>query len=152
MKTLSFYVHGKPQPAGSKRAFVLKGGANKGRAIITDANPKARDWKIDVQHGARLATSDWDGNLLDGPLKVAFTFFLLRPKGHYRTGKNAHLLREDAPEMPTSKPDVLKLARGTEDALTGLVWRDDAQITTELLQKRYGTSEGVQIHITEDIQ
>lgn len=32
-------------------------------------------------------------------------------------------------------PDVLKLARGVEDALTGIVWRDDAQIVNESLSK-----------------
>ena len=37
-------------------------------------------------------------------------------------------------------PDVLKLARGVEDALTGIVWRDDAQIVNESLNKVVGAA------------
>jgi Holliday junction resolvase RusA-like endonuclease len=32
---------------------------------------------------------------------------------------------------------VLKLARAVEDALTGVLWRDDAQIAIEQLSKHY---------------
>jgi len=33
---------------------------------------------------------------------------------------------------------VLKLARAVEDALTGVIWADDAQIVDEVIRKRYG--------------
>ena len=44
------------------------------------------------------------------------------------------------------KPDVLKLARSTEDALTGLIWMDDAQVWEMQILKRY--SEGLGADIT----
>jgi crossover junction endodeoxyribonuclease RusA len=141
MRPITFFVEGKPQPAGSKRAFVIRG---TNRAIVTDANPKARDWKIDVQHAARAIVDEMDGNLLRGPLVLSVTFFLVRPKSHYRTGKNWNTLRDNAPEYPIGKPDVLKLARGLEDALTSLVWADDAQIVTECLKKRYARNDEMQ--------
>ena len=148
---VSFFVPGIPKPAGSKRAFIIKG-----RAVITDANNNARDWKIDVQHAAKAASDQMEGNLFSGPIKVIMMFLLPRPKGHYRTGKNAHLLRDDAPMHPMSKPDVLKLARGTEDALTGMLWHDDAQITNEHIFKRYcmpglDSGPGCQVEIREDV-
>jgi hypothetical protein len=34
---ITFTIFGIPQPAGSKRAFIVKG-----RAIVTDANSKAK--------------------------------------------------------------------------------------------------------------
>lgn len=138
---ISFFVSGTPKPAGSKRAFFIK---KLGRAIVTDANPQAKDWKTDVKHEAQR---HYNLPLLDGPLAVSFEFHLLRPKSHYRTGKNAHLLREGAPKYPASKPDALKLSRGVEDALTGIIWKDDAQIVTEQLTKRYGDKPGVKIII-----
>ncbi len=61
---------------------------------------------------------------------MVFTF--ARPKSHYRSGKNAHLLRDDAPSAPAnhSGPDLSKLARSTEDALTDAgVWVDDGLVT-----------------------
>lgn len=141
---ISFFVAGVAKPAGSKRAFFIK---KLNRAIITDANPNSKDWKIDVKHRAQ---ERYDGPLLTCPLAVKFTFYILRPKGHYRTGKNIQLLRDGAPAFPASKPDVLKLSRGVEDALTGIIWKDDAQIVTEHIAKRYAHAPGVQIDIYEE--
>ena len=66
---------------------------------------------------------------MSGPLAVDMIFTLARPKSHYRTGRNAHLLRDSAPARPTGAPDLSKLARATEDALTEAgVWKDDAAV------------------------
>ena len=149
MTPITFFVPGKPQTAGSKRAFVIRrGGQYTGRAIVTDDNPKSRDWKTDVGIMAKLS---YAGQPLTGPIELDLTFYLDRPKGHYRTGKYAESLRPSAPTHPTTKPDLLKLARGVEDALTGIVWRDDSQIVWERLQKRYvdhGTSSGQGVEVT----
>lgn len=123
-------VYGTPEPAGSKRAFVVNG-----RARVSDANPRSRQWKERV---AQAAGEQYDGELIDGPLAVELTFLQPRPKGHYGTGRNAEIVKPSAPEYPVTRPDALKLARAVEDALTGVVWRDDAQIVQEYLVKDYG--------------
>ena len=66
------------------------------------------------------------------------TFFFARPRSHYRTGRNAHLLRDDAPIAPTSAPDLSKLIRSTEDALgdAGAIV-NDARIVDHNARKRY---------------
>jgi Holliday junction resolvase RusA-like endonuclease len=107
---------------------------------IVDANPKSRDWKTTV---SQTAAEQFRGELLDGPLAVEFTFRVVRPKGHF--GKRG--LLPSAPEFPAVKPDLLKLARGVEDALTGIVWRDDSLIVDEVLAKRFGEQAGVEIVI-----
>lgn len=48
---------------------------------------------------------------------------------------------------PATRPDVLKLARCAEDSLTGIVWRDDAQIVEEHLFKYWGEPARVEIEI-----
>lgn len=132
--TYTFTIPGIAQPAGSKRAFVLKkAGQYTGRAVVADANPKSKSWQAEVKHAALNAGV----TPLDGPISLALTFFMPRPKGHFGTGKNAATLKPDAPDYPIGRPDVLKLARGIEDALTGIAWRDDAQIVTETLEKLY---------------
>lgn len=130
MDRIVFTVLGDAKPAGSKRAFYKPGMQ---RAVIVDANPNAKDWKQQVAHAARQAYS---GPLLDGALRVTFQFYRVRPKGHYGVSGLNKKGRES--KAPTSKPDVLKLARGVEDACTGVIWRDDAQIVTELLVKEWG--------------
>jgi Holliday junction resolvase RusA-like endonuclease len=145
---VSFTVHGVAQPAGSKRGFYNK---NSGRVIITDDATKSRPWKALVSDAAiqAMATQepDSEGKLLDGPLLLELTFWMPRPKGHYGSGKNAGKIRGSAPRFPTVKPDLLKLARAVEDALTGIVYRDDAQIATEVLQKAYGEPARVEVRV-----
>lgn len=62
------------------------------------------------------------------PLSMALLFFLERPTSHYRTGRNSHLLRDDAPAAPIGKPDCDNLAKAPMDALNGLLYADDAQV------------------------
>lgn len=144
---IRFFVPGLPKSAGSKRAFVItpKGGGRP-RAIVTDDCKGSRDWKGDVK---RFASEAFQGAPLAGPLKVTMTFHLPRPKHHFGSGKNAHLVKDGAPLHPAVKPDVLKLARACEDACTGMIYNDDAQIIVEHLEKRYATfiQPGVAIEI-----
>jgi Holliday junction resolvase RusA-like endonuclease len=136
-------VDGEAQPAGSKTSWVPKGKDGKpieraGGGIIVntaDANKKAKPWQRDV---AAAASVQYDGPLLLGPLRVELIFYRPRLKGHFGSGRNAEVLKDSAPAYPTSRPDALKLARGVEDALTGIVWRDDAQIVDEMIGKRWG--------------
>jgi Holliday junction resolvase RusA-like endonuclease len=148
---ISFVVYGRSQPAGSKGAYVLR--RRDGSLVtrpdggpivnVTDANKKSKEWKGVVAWTARKA---YQGPLLDGPLHVRMTFFRPRPKGHFR--KSGELSKEGlATPAPTGKPDVLKLSRAVEDALTEVVWRDDALIVTEDLAKWWGEPARVEVMI-----
>lgn len=130
---IAFTVLGKAAPAGSKRAFRHN---QTGRIMVADANRKAKPWQSVVAAAGHDAMGG--RGLLDGPLAVRIVFYAPRPQGHYRTGKNRAMLRPAAPLFPTTRPDVLKLARAVEDALTGVCWRDDSLIVHELLEKHYG--------------
>lgn len=143
---ISFFVAGLAKPAGSKRGFFI---AKIKRVVIVDACKGSKDWKTDVKHTGMM---HYKGDPLTCPLSVRFDFIVTRPQSHYRSGKNEHLLKDGAPQFPTSKPDVLKLSRGVEDALTAIIWKDDSQIVTERITKRYGTTPGVNIEIKEEIE
>lgn len=136
---IAFTVYGQAEPAGSKRAFVVKG-----RAVVTDANRRSAPWKQEVASQGAMAMADIA--LLEGPLEVWFTIYVPRPAGHF--GKKGNLL-PSARLYPTARPDLLKLARGLEDALTGIVWRDDSQIVVERLVKLYGDPARVEVEIRE---
>ena len=79
--------------------------------------------------------------------EVEFVFHRRRPKGHFGSGRNAGVVKASAPAHPTSRPDVLKLARAAEDALTGIVWHDDAAIVDERLRKVWGDREGCTVTV-----
>jgi Holliday junction resolvase RusA-like endonuclease len=151
---LRFTVAGQAKPAGSKTAHVplhpktkqpFRRNGGQIVANVVDANPKAKVWQRQV---AQVASQHWGARpLLNVPLAVLFVFYEPRPQNHYGSGRNAGRLKESAPLYPAKKPDVLKLSRGVEDALTSVVWRDDALIVHEELRKEWGEHAGVQITI-----
>jgi Holliday junction resolvase RusA-like endonuclease len=133
---IRFFVPGIPRTAGSKRGFV---NPRNGRVIITEDNKRSKDWRASVA----LVASDLIRIPLEGPLSVTFEFQFMRPKGHY----GSKGLRSSAPLHPAVRPDLLKVARSTEDAMSGIAYRDDAQIVHETLIKRYGEQAGAWITI-----
>lgn len=144
---IAFRVNGLPVPGGSKTSFAFIGRDDKPHSRVVDAaGKKNKDWKRWV---AMVASDHAPKELLSVPLRVEMRFLLLRPKGHYGTGKNAGTIKRSALLHPTVKPDVLKLARSTEDAMTGVIWRDDSATVDLVLSKRYVSKDpGVEIEIT----
>jgi Holliday junction resolvase RusA-like endonuclease len=142
---IDLFIPGIPKPAGSKRGFYnpkLK------RVIITDDNRKSKDWITVV---AQVAAEHHDGQpVLEGPLAARFDFFFPRPKGHYGSGRNSSVLKPSAPPFPDVKPDATKILRATEDALKGILWRDDAQVVTQMVTKRYGPQSGCRIRVRSE--
>lgn len=131
---LTINVTGTPAPQGSKRAFVVNG-----RAVMAESSKKVKPWRQDVVAAAQavLAVEDWWA-IPPGPVQVDITYFLARPRYHYRTGARAHELKPNAPCWVDKKPDRDKLDRATCDALTSSgVIRDDAQIAAGRTEKRY---------------
>lgn len=136
---IQFIAHGRPSPAGSKRHV--------GNGILVDSSgEKGKAWRAVVQDAAR---AEFSGDLLRGPLRVEFLFYQPRPKCHFGSGSKATTLKPAAPGFPTGRPDCLKLSRAVEDALTGVVWADDAQIVDEKIFKRYGEPARCEIRIEE---
>jgi len=97
---------------------------------MVESSKNVKPWREAVQAAAFQARLDaGEIPMLFGPVALVMVFTVMRPKQHYRTGRNAHLLRDNAPIQPTSPPDLSKLARSTEDALeTAGVFRNDALI------------------------
>jgi Holliday junction resolvase RusA-like endonuclease len=125
-RTISFEVRGKPQQKGSKRAFAIRRKSGKMGAVVVDDNKRSAPWQTLVQ-AAGIAVMGKDPPL-SGPLAARIVFSFSRPKGHYRTGKNAHLLKRTAPGEHAQEPDIDKLLRTLFDGLSGIVIQDDRQI------------------------
>jgi len=141
---ISFIVYGMPQTAGSKRAFPFHRKDGSQGVRVTDDNPRTKNWQACVRDAA---VKVFQHELMSGPLFMELRFVLPRPKGHFGTGRNATKLKASAPAWPDKKPDCTKLVRAVEDALTGIVWRDDAQIVNQFVEKQYGEPARVEILI-----
>jgi Holliday junction resolvase RusA-like endonuclease len=138
---ISFWVPGVPQPGGSKKGFV---NPRNGRVVIVEDAKNNKPWRQSVQV---FALQEYKGPPLGGALSLSIRFVMPRPKGHYRTGKFSELLKDSAPTYHTKKPDTTKLIRSTEDALTGILWRDDAQVVSQTVVKTYGPVPGAHIMV-----
>lgn len=143
--TLIFRVIGAPGPQGSKSAIVRGG-----RAIMREASKKVRPWRQDVVDAAHAAAVA-EGWTPPAEAFVTVTFWFRRPKTHYGTGRNAGVLKANAPTYHRGKPDVDKLQRSTFDALTtAAVITDDATVVHVIATKRYagaGQPTGATIRI-----
>jgi len=133
---LSFTVPGVPIPQGSKRL-----GRHGTRFVVLDDNDaKLRPWRRAVALVARQAARRTDTCPWDGPVLLALTFVMPRPK---TAAKRL---------LPHVKPDLSKLIRAVEDSLTeGGVWTDDSRVVAISATKRYACElipVGVHVEVT----
>ncbi len=141
---LAVTVHGKAVPQGSKKGF-LRG---KHVVVVDQAAERLEPWREQV---ANVARRNFKGDLIEGPVKVSFVIVKVRGSTHL-TSKG--LLSSTGAELkrrlaPATSPDLGKLERAIEDALSGEVYRDDAQIVWRDSRKVWGTVERVLIYVWE---
>lgn len=143
MTRVEFNVLGEPQPQGSKTTVVRAGR----RPVMREDNPLTGPWRSTVTAAAVKAMGD--RQLRSGPLRLRVVFVFPRPAGHWGTGRNAGRLKPSAPVYCRTRPDVDKLLRAVGDALTGVVFRDDAQVVIVAAEKHYGEPPCAHVVIEE---
>lgn len=110
---LRIVVYGMPGAQGSKR-FV---GVKNGKGVMIESSAKVKPWRLAVKYAALAARCGQPP--LDGPLVVTMVFTLPKPTGASKTKTT----------YPKGRPDLSKLLRSTEDALTDAgAWKDDARV------------------------
>jgi Holliday junction resolvase RusA-like endonuclease len=109
---MKIVVYGQPAPQGSKRFVGLRGG----KGVMIESSKAVKPWREAVKHAALDVRADAP---IDEAVVVRMVFTVAKPKS--------------APKKrityPGTKPDLSKLVRATEDALTDAgVWKDDARV------------------------
>jgi Holliday junction resolvase RusA-like endonuclease len=127
---VTFTVYGVAQPKGNMRAFLKRGMKF---PIVTETNRNVRSWSQLVAEEASRELAAWNGQQITGPVAVSVRFALPRPKKYQRLGLNpAHCVA----------PDIDKLLRAVLDALSRVVFLDDAQVVTVSATKIYAPVDG----------
>lgn len=137
---ITFFVHGEPATAGSKRAFpIYRKDKATGERIFTGkvslVNDSRKGEGKPYRAAVQAAALDELGHLGHAApaipqgvaVRVRLLFVLPRP---------ASVSPKRRP-FPTVKPDDEKLSRAVSDALKHIVWHDDAQVVTRTITKRY---------------
>ena len=138
---IEFFVPGKPQALKRHRTYRMPNG----KTVRVDPSRTAKDDFL------AKAMEHRPEEPLRGPIYLGVKCLFPRPKSHYRTGKYAHTLKDNAPQWHTSVPDTDNILKFIGDALNGIFWLDDRQIVWVRAMKRYGDTPGIEIKI-EDIQ
>jgi crossover junction endodeoxyribonuclease RusA len=134
LPALALFVPGVPRSKGSMRAFVPKGST---RAIITASGSGLKEWEQNIRVEALRERQRIGWPVLDEAVAVFLHFLLPRPVSLPKRVRE-HL----------KKPDLDKLVRAVLDALTPVLWRDDALVVSIMTTKTYASEEpGVYIEV-----
>jgi crossover junction endodeoxyribonuclease RusA len=133
MVALTLFVPGLPIPQGSMRAFVARGRAH----MAHDNRDSLATWRASI---TQAAAHCWGGlPPLDEPVNVTLDFWLHRPVSAPRYRRH-----------PDRRPDLDKLTRAVFDALTGVVFTDDARVVWLLARKFYAIDHPLGARIVLD--
>lgn len=129
---IQFEVWGLPGPQGSKSFKGIN--RRTGKAILTESSKKVAPWRDQVVYMARAhlnrTYARWSP--ITGPVHLVIEFALPRQKDAPKTRRT----------LPDVTPDLSKLLRATEDALTTAgVWEDDARVVDTTIRKRYAPTD-----------
>jgi Holliday junction resolvase RusA-like endonuclease len=130
---LIFTIPGEPAYAARARAVAIGGHArmyNPKQNVIT--GKVIRDYAVEAMQGAPP---------YEGPVALTVTAYFNYPPSWSRPK------RERARGWKSSKPDASNILKHVEDNLNAIVWRDDAQVTWAVIEKRYGTKAYTQVKV-----
>jgi len=131
MRVIRLAVPDNPVPKARQRITAIGGHARS----YTPKDSKDLIHKEKIRNVAKCWYKD---DPYEGAVKVDCTFYLQRPKSHYRTGKFAGMLKDTMlDKYHTSKPDRDNLDKLVLDSLTGYIWKDDSQVVTGVIRKEY---------------
>lgn len=134
MRTLAFTVFGEPKAQGSKRALLHK--TTQKPIVIESGGQGLRTWRQDVA-GAAQAKLNGAGPF-DGPVRLTVFFYVRQP-------------RKPRNPLPITRPDVDKLLRSIMDGLeAGGIVRDDSQVVTLSVRKRYAETPRADVFLSEE--
>lgn len=96
-------------------------------------NPSANDQRKFLE----LARPFLPPRPLVGPLEATLVFRMCRPRSHYRSGRYAHLLKENVPRFHTARTDLDNLVKLVLDSINEVAYEDDRQVVSVKAVKEY---------------
>jgi Holliday junction resolvase RusA-like endonuclease len=76
------------------------------------------------------------------PIRCTLNFYCKRPKNHYKTGKNSHVLKDSSPKYNINNKDLDNMVKFVLDALNDKLYIDDSLIIEINCSKLYAENEG----------
>lgn len=142
MNKINFTVLGNPKALKRHRTFTKDkhGNAFKFPMQVDPSKNEKKDFLVVSQRHAPARP-------FEVPLQLRVKCYFQRPKNHYRTGKLAGVLKEDAPVFHVKTPDADNLLKFVCDALNGVFFRDDSLIAHAVITKKFDESPRTEIEL-----
>lgn len=129
-----FFIDGIPIPKGRPRATA------RGAYTILYTPTATKEYEA---HVAEVATKHIPKTgMIMGPIAISLTFYLKPPKKYAKKMGTPHVTR----------PDVDNLAKAILDGLEGILYKNDAQVTTLYAHKCYGDKPRVGVSVSELVE
>jgi Holliday junction resolvase RusA-like endonuclease len=130
MTPITIEVVGNPKGQPRPRAVAFAGRAR----MYDDPKHAVHGWRDLITLAAQPVRPDQP---IAGPIDVEMDFRMPRPRSHFT---KAGALSKHATCWCETKPDCDNLAKAVLDVLTNIqFWRDDSQVVTTTVSKRYAT-------------
>lgn len=118
--------------------------AKMGKGVRLYDPPKSKIYKEIVKRISEGHMRRNDLKPFTEALRVDLEFYFMPPKSYSRKRINAIYEGE---ELYTKKPDADNLAKAVTDAMNGVVYNDDAQITVMTISKDYSNRDYVKVRV-----
>lgn len=135
---IRFTVHGDAVAQGRPRA----GKSFTGKTVVYDPS-KSRDYK---QYVRFVASQNRPEKPYEGQLMMQIDVYRPMPKS---MAKYKQKLALEGHIRPVTKPDTSNYAKGIEDALNGVIYKDDSQIVSSVINKFYSDKPRVEVMVVE---
>ncbi len=136
---VTFTVHGEPR--GKARPRVERDRNGRIRAYTPQ---RTKDYESEIRN-AYIAAAGKKRHV--GAVDILIEAIMRIPKSTSREAREK-MLRGII--LPAKKPDADNIAKVVCDALNGVAYRDDAQVSLLVVKKRYGDVPGINVSIWEE--
>ncbi|PAF13686.1 hypothetical protein CHH59_12620 [Shouchella clausii] len=135
---IEFTIDGEVQAQGRPRAGKTK----YGKTTMYDP-PTSRNYK---QYVKLVASQYKPETPYEGEIELFVTVYKQIPKSMPKWRQE---LARAGKLRPVTKPDLDNYVKGIKDGMTGIIWRDDNQVTRLVVEKKYSDSPRAEIKIIE---
>ena len=136
-KEIEFVIPGDPVPQGRPRA------SSRGGFTRMYDPPASREYKKLVKV---YASKNRPNKLIEGYVEVEMHIYKRTLKSF---SKKKKIDAENKKIRPKTKPDADNYAKGILDAMKGIIWQDDGQVTDLIARKYYSERPRVEVLIKE---
>jgi Holliday junction resolvase RusA-like endonuclease len=142
MPTLKIVIPGEPCAQGRPR-FSTHGG------FVKAYDPaKSRNYKAFVKYVATHEATKQGWLYTELPLSMSVIAYMTIPKSKSKKFRKAAMEGE---ERPTKKPDLSNIVKGVEDALNGVLYKDDSQIVNLAMEKYYSEEPRLEVTLSLEV-